>query len=76
MNSIVELVFGLPLEFSEDIVANLEEISALIKELDWEALNQITSELQAGPLTRNVTLKDVVHGMSCKGIEAHQSEAS
>lgn len=76
MNALVELVFSFPLEFSDDVVENLEEVSALTKILDWKALKGITRELQAGPLTRSVTLKDVVHGMSCEGIESHRSKGS
>lgn len=76
MNKLVEVVFGLDAVFSEDKLKNLEEMAALLSMIDWQALNGIKDKLQASPLTRNVTLKDVVTGMILEGVNSHQNENS
>ncbi|MEM6453011.1 MAG: hypothetical protein AAF703_22175 [Cyanobacteria bacterium P01_D01_bin.105] len=73
MNKLVEVVFELEPVFSQDKLKNLEEMADLLSMIDWQTLNGIKDQLQASPLTRNVTLKDVVTGMILEGVNSHKN---
>lgn len=78
-HQIVTIASSLNNVFSDDVVQNLEGISDLLESVEWRTwreLHDMTSQLQVNPLTKNTTLKDVIHAMLLEGISSYQAKST
>ena len=70
LNDLLQKVFEIPSYFSDDVGENLGEVVSVMTLDYWEEVKCLREQLQSRPLTRNVSMQDVVACIQEEGIKA------
>jgi hypothetical protein len=75
-NILVNLLFELSLNLSQDRLKNLSIAIDIVNQIDWDKVESLHEAIREEPLTRNVNVEDVVGGLLSKGLTQYQKSVN
>lgn len=71
-NKLLEFFFGIPQQFDDDYLENLDEVKRLLATIEWEKVNAIYENLQKDPIHAGVPKVNFLLSLIVKGTKHYE----